>query len=142
MALEHVPTGLVLVSHSETLLEGLRAMVDQVAGDEVVLEIAGGTDDGQLGTSAGKIESALRRVLDEAADVLVLLDLGSAVLSLELALQALESKQRACVRVSAGPLVEGTIVAAVQASLGASIDAVAAAAEQASTLPKDAGQYP
>ncbi len=140
MAPEHAPTGLVLVSHSETLLEGLRAMADQVAGDQVRLEIAGGTDDGQLGTSAGKIESALRLVLDEADDVLVLLDLGSAVLSLELALQSLESTERARVRVSAGPLVEGTIVAAVQASLGASIDAVAAAAEQASTLPKDAGQ--
>ncbi len=142
MAPEHAPTGLVLVSHSETLLEGLRVMADQVAGDQVLLEVAGGTDDGQLGTSAGKIESALRLVLDEADDVLVLLDLGSAVLSLELALQALESTERARVRVSAGPLVEGTIVAAVQASLGASIDAVATAAEQASTLPKDAGRQP
>lgn len=137
MPREHAPTGLVLVSHSETLLEGLRAMAAQVAGDGVLLETAGGTEDGQLGTSAGKIESALRFALDGSDDVLVLLDLGSAVLSLELALGALEPTDRARVRVSSGPLVEGTIVAAVQASLGASIEAVAAAAAQAATLPKD-----
>lgn len=142
MARERAPTGLVLVSHSETLLEGLCAMAAQVAGDDVLLEAAGGTDDGRLGTSTAKIESALRRVLDEADDALVLLDLGSAVFSLELALQALEPAERARVRVSAGPLVEGTIVAAVQASLGASIEAVAAAAEQATTLPKDVGRDP
>lgn len=139
MASQHLPTGLVLVSHSDVLLEGLHAMAAQVAGDDVVLLTAGGTDDGRLGTSADKIGWALRAALARVDDVLVLLDLGSALLSLEVALATLEPAERNRVRVAQAPLVEGTIVAAVQASLGADIDAVATAAEQASTLPKGVG---
>jgi dihydroxyacetone kinase phosphotransfer subunit len=139
MIREYVPTGLVLVSHSDTLLEGLRAMAVQVAGENVLLLTAGGTEDGRLGTSADKIESALRSALDGVAEVLVLLDLGSAVLSLEVALASLDPAERARVRVAQAPLVEGTVVAAVQASLGADIEAVAGAAEQAAALPKYAG---
>lgn len=137
MASERLPTGLVLVSHSDLLLEGLRAMAAQVAGEDVLLLTAGGTDDGRLGTSADKIEAALRAALDVVDDVLVLLDLGSAVLSLEVALATLTPAERVRVRVAQAPLVEGTIVAAVQASVGADIGAVATAAEQAASLPKD-----
>jgi len=128
--------GLVLVSHSQKLLEGLQEMAAQVAGPDVPIETAGGTDDGRLGTSPHLIASALRRVLAEADDVLVLLDLGSAVLSLDLALDTLEPATRGRVRVVDAPLVEGAIVAAVQASVGSSIDEVAAAAKQAADLPK------
>ena len=83
--------GLVLISHSGTLAEGLREMVAQVAGDEVAVGTAGGTEDGRLGTSAPRIAAALRSTLDASPDgVLVLLDLGSAALSLELALEELD----------------------------------------------------
>jgi dihydroxyacetone kinase phosphotransfer subunit len=132
--------GLVLVSHSHTLLEGLRSMAAQVAGADVLIETAGGSEDGRLGTSAVLIEAALRRALEGAEAVLVLLDLGSAVLSLDVALEMLDPPQRRCVRVAEAPLVEGTIVAAVQASLGSPIEAVAKAAEEAATLPKLAGR--
>ncbi len=142
MASEHAPTGLVLISHSDLLLAGLRAMASQVAGDDVLIATAGGTDDGRLGTSAVRIESALRLALDGVDDVLVLLDLGSAALSLEVALEALEPAERARVKVAEAPLVEGTVVAAVQASLGLPIDAVATAAEEAAKLPKRAGPRP
>lgn len=128
--------GLVLVSHSARLLEGLRDMAMQVAGPEVPIAIAGGTDDGRLGTSAPRIESALRQALAGGRDVLVLLDLGSAVLSLDAALELLEPAERDRVRVADAPLVEGTIVAAVQAGVGATIDEVAAVAEEARDLVK------
>ncbi len=128
--------GLVLVSHSHRLLEGLADMAGQVAGPDVLIATAGGTVEGQLGTSAPLIVSALRRALEAADDVLVLLDLGSAVLSLEVALDALEPAERDRVRVADAPLVEGTIVAAVQASVGASIDEIVLAAEQAAGLTK------
>lgn len=129
--------GLVLISHSGKLVEGLREMVAQVAGDEVAVATAGGTEDGRLGTSAPQIAAALRGVLANGADdALVLLDLGSAALSLELALEELEDADRARVRVSEAPLVEGAILAAVQASIGASIDDVAAAADGASAMAK------
>ncbi|MEO5884203.1 MAG: dihydroxyacetone kinase phosphoryl donor subunit DhaM [Candidatus Limnocylindrales bacterium] len=129
--------GLVLVSHSETLVGGLRDMVLQVAGDEVAVATAGGTDDGRLGTSAPRIAAAIRTTLDAGAgDVLVLLDLGSAALSLELALEEFDEAERGRVRVTEAPLVEGAILAAVQASIGAPIADVIAAAEGAASMPK------
>jgi dihydroxyacetone kinase phosphotransfer subunit len=121
--------GLVLVSHSARLVEGLREMVVQVAGDDVPIATAGGTEDGRLGTSAPLIAEAIRSTLSTGADdVLVLVDLGSAVLSLELGLDELGAADRARVRVSDAPLVEGAVLAAVQASVGAGIDEVAEAA--------------
>jgi dihydroxyacetone kinase phosphotransfer subunit len=129
--------GLVLISHSSTLVEGLRDMVAQVAGDDVPIGIAGGTEDGRLGTSAPRIEAAIRSTLDAGADaVLVLLDLGSAALSLELALEELPASERERVQVSEAPLVEGAIIAAVQASVGLGIDEVAAAADGAASMAK------
>jgi dihydroxyacetone kinase phosphotransfer subunit len=129
--------GLVLISHSGTLVEGLREMVAQVAGDDVPVATAGGTPDGRLGTSAPQIADAIRSTLDAGADhALVLLDLGSAALSLELALEEFDEADRARVRISEAPLVEGAILAAVQASIGANIDEVAAAAEGAATMTK------
>lgn len=133
--------GLVLISHSRSLVDGLRDMVAQVAGEGVAVEIAGGTDDGRLGTSAPRIVTALRAALVASPDgVVVLLDLGSAALSLELALEELESADRARVRVSGAPLVEGAVLAAVQASVGASlaeVEAAAAAAVTMAKLPRD-----
>jgi PTS hybrid protein len=128
--------GLILVSHSGTLVDGLRDMVVQVAGDDVPVATAGGTEDGRLGTSAPRIAEAVRSVLDRADDAVVLLDLGSAALSLELALEDLTSTDRQRVRVTEAPLVEGAILAAVQASVGATIDEVVAAAESASSMAK------
>lgn len=129
--------GLVLISHSGTLVEGLRDMVVQVAGEDVPVATAGGTQDGRLGTSAPQIAAAIRSTLDAGVDdALVLLDLGSAALSLEIALEELDEADRARVRVSEAPLVEGAILAAVQASVGAGIDEVAAAADGAATMVK------
>ena len=129
--------GLVLVSHSATLVDGLREMVVQVAGDATPVATAGGTDDGRLGTSAPRIAAAIRSAIDAgASETLVLLDLGSAALSLELATEELDDAERARVRISEAPLVEGAVLAAVQASIGASIDDVVAAAESAATMTK------
>jgi len=129
--------GLVLVSHSATLVDGLREMVDQVAGDGVPVATAGGTDDGRLGTSAPRIAEAIRTALRAgASDVLVLLDLGSAALSLEIALEELTSGERERVVVSQAPLVEGAVLAGVQASLDADIATVAEAAASAASMTK------
>jgi phosphoenolpyruvate---glycerone phosphotransferase subunit DhaM len=132
--------GLVLVSHSAAIADGLREMVAQVAGDDVPVGTAGGTDDGRLGTSAPRIAESIRAVLASGADgVLVLLDLGSAALSLEVALEELGEPVRARVRTSNAPLVEGAVLAAVQASVGATLEEVANAAAGAVTMTKLAG---
>lgn len=131
---------LVLVCHSRELVGGLRAMLAQAAPG-VHVSVAGGTDGGALGTSAPMILRAVRTVLAEAPDgVVVLLDLGSAALALEMALEDLEPADRALVRVSRGALVEGAVRAAVQAAGGGPLSAVLAASEVSpgqDKLPRD-----
>ena len=135
--------GLVLVSHSRTLVEGLRDIVAQFAGGDVPVALAGGTPDGRLGTTADTIVAAIRDVLasgaDDEAGAVVLFDFGSAALSLEIAIEELTEGERRRVRTPAAPLVEGAFAAGVQASIGASLDEVAAAAESAATLSKSIG---
>jgi phosphoenolpyruvate---glycerone phosphotransferase subunit DhaM len=129
--------GLVLVSHSSMIAEGLREMAAQVAGSGVPIATAGGTEDGRLGTSAPRIAAAIRATLDAGADeTLILLDLGSAGLSLELALEEFGPAERSRLLVSEAPLVEGAILAAVQASIGASLAEVASAADGAAAMAK------
>lgn len=129
--------GLVLISHSSSIADGLRDMVLQVAGSGVPVATAGGTDDGRLGTSAPRIVAAIRSTLEGGADgTLILLDLGSAALSLELALEEFDAGERARLRVSEAPLVEGAVLAAVQASVGATLDEVAEAAAGAASMQK------
>jgi dihydroxyacetone kinase phosphotransfer subunit len=128
--------GIVVVSHSATIAEGVVELAAQMAGPEVRLLAAGGAADGSLGTDAGRIADAITRA-DAGAGVVVLADLGSAVLSAKLALDMIDPEIAARTRLSGGPLVEGAVVAAVQASAGDSLASVLEAAEEAAHLPKD-----
>lgn len=125
--------GLVIVSHSAQLAQGVVALAQQMTKGVVPLAAAGGMDDGKgndiLGTSAERIANAIQNA-DSHDGVLVLLDLGSAILSTEFALELLDDEQRAHVQLSFAPLVEGGITAAIEASMGRDISAVKQAAEQ------------
>ena len=129
--------GLVIVSHSAKLAAGVRELAAQMAGDRVGISQAGGLSDDveQLGTDAFKILSAIEEVWCEDG-VLLLMDLGSSVMSAELALEMLPEQQRQNCLLSNAPLVEGAIVAALHASLGEPLQAVNAAAEAALATPK------
>jgi PTS hybrid protein len=135
--------GLVLVGHSSDVVRGLAAMIRQAAPN-VPVEGAGGLSGGRLGTSGTDVAAAVRRAIRAAggSGVVVLLDLGSAALSLDLALDELDDEERALVRVTEAPFVEGAVLAAVAAAGGAEVEAVVRAAEGAAVLPKrprDAG---
>ena len=119
--------GIVLVSHSSRLAEGVAELAGQVSGGTVTIVAAGGTDDGGLGTSAAKVEAALVRA-DSGAGVLVLPDLGSAVLTVRALLAELPE---AAVTIADAPFVEGAVAATVTAAAGADLRAVAKAAEEA-----------
>ena len=129
--------GLVLVAHSADVVRGVVAMVMQAAPD-VPVDGAGGLSGGRLGTNGLEVADALRRVLEANGrdGILVLLDLGSASMAVDLALDELDRADRALVRLTEAPIVEGAVLAAVAAAGGAGVDAVAAAAERARTLPK------
>jgi dihydroxyacetone kinase phosphotransfer subunit len=129
----------VIVSHSAALAEGVRELACQMAGDGVLIAAVGGLRDEQgsplLGTDAAAIAGAVRRVWSPAG-VLLLVDMGSAVLSAELAVEMLPREQRARCLISNAPLVEGAIVAAVEASVGGTLEEINSAAESACLLPK------
>jgi dihydroxyacetone kinase phosphotransfer subunit len=115
------------VSHSVLLADGAADLAAQVSGGTVTVAAAGGTDDGDLGTSAAKVERAVRRA-DGGAGVLVLADLGSAVLTVRAMLGDLHD---VTVTLADAPFVEGAVAATVTAAGGADLTAVAKAAEEA-----------
>ncbi len=119
--------GLVVVSHSAQLAAGVVELAAQMARD-VVLAPAGGTDDGGIGTSLEKVMSALG--LAEGGDgVVVLADLGSAVMTAEAALEFMGNPENMVL--ADAPLVEGAVAAAVAAQSGAALGVVRKAAETA-----------
>jgi phosphocarrier protein FPr len=121
--------GLVLVSHSARLAEGVAELAAQMAGPDLAIAVAGGLDlpGKPLGTDAALVAQAIERVWSPDG-VLVLMDLGSAVLSAELALDLLPDECRGGVLLCDAPLVEGAVAAAVAAALGGSLETVAAEA--------------
>src|SRR5947209_10858201 len=99
-----------------------------MTGGSVGIATAGGGPDGTLGTDAGRIQAAVEEVYSRDG-VLILMDLGSAVLSAELAVEMLPADRAERVLLSNAPLVEGAVVAAVEAAIGKSLAEVNAAAE-------------
>ncbi|MEU8997645.1 PTS-dependent dihydroxyacetone kinase phosphotransferase subunit DhaM [Streptomyces caniferus] len=122
--------GVVLVSHSGPVAESVATMAIGLAGGATTpVAAAGGTPDGGLGTSAELITKAARTV-DRGAGVAILVDLGSAVLTVK-ALIAEGDELPAGSRLVDAPFVEGAVAAVVTAAAGADLAAVVAAAEEA-----------
>ncbi len=116
---------IVLVSHSAGLAEGLRQLIDQMVQGQVPIAAAGGIDDPEnpIGTDAFKVQAAIESVYSPDG-VVVLMDLGSAFLSAEMALEFLSPEQQEHVHLCPAPFVEGAMSAAVQASAGGDIQQV------------------
>lgn len=120
--------GIVVVSHSRPLAEAAVALArGMLPGRHLPVEVAAGDVDGGLGTDATAIATALATA-DDGDGVVVLMDLGSAVLSAETALELVDDGLRERVVLSPAPLVEGLIGAVVTAAAGAPLAAVAAEA--------------
>ena len=130
--------GIVLVSHSAALAESVVELAREMGGPEVAIEAAGGLEapEPALGTDAMRVLTAIERA-DSGDGVLVLMDLGSAVLSAETALDLLGEERRGRIVLSDAPLVEGAVAAAVTARAGAPLEQVAAEA-RSGLAPKSA----
>lgn len=124
--------GIVLVSHSAKLAEGVAELLEQLGARPGSVVAAGGGPDGDLGTSPDLVAEAVARA-DRGAGVVVIPDIGSAVLTARLVLE--DEPRDGAVLVDA-PFVEGAVAAGVLAATGAALDAVAAAAREAYTVPK------
>ncbi|MBO2443596.1 PTS-dependent dihydroxyacetone kinase phosphotransferase subunit DhaM [Actinomadura nitritigenes] len=119
--------GIVLVSHSPLLAAGLADLLGQISGGGVPIAVAGGTEDGRIGTSYALIREAIAKV-DQGAGVAVLPDLGSSVLTTRTVLE--DHPDPTVVMVDA-PFVEGALSAAVTAVGGADLTTVITAAQEA-----------
>lgn len=97
--------GITIVSHVQEIAEGVKKLVSQVAGSTSIT-IAGGTDDGNIGTSMEKIMNAFSQ--NEANEILAFYDLGSAKMNLEMAAEMVDKN----IHIYSVPIVEGTYVAA------------------------------
>lgn len=124
--------GIVIISHSKQLALGVQELAVQMVQGQVPIAIAAGMDDPEnpLGTNAMQVYQAIASVYADDG-VLVLMDLGSALMSAETALEFLHPEQREKVYLCAAPLVEGTITAAVAAAAGKDIQQIIAEAQGA-----------
>jgi len=134
--------GLVIVSHSAQLADGVAELARGMAGPDVPIAATGGLElpGHPLGTDAQLVARAIDQVYSDDG-VLVLMDLGSAVLSAEMALEQVAPERRAHILLCDAPLVEGAVAAAVQARLGSPLEQVAAEAVGA-LAPKTAQLMP
>ncbi len=124
--------GLVIVSHSEKLASGVTELAQQMTQGSITIVAAGGAGNDVIGTSVDTIQHAIERA-NGPDGVLVLLDMGSAILSTEMALEMIDEEQRGHVLLTFAPITEGALAAALEATLGHSLQAVKAAAENAAS---------
>ena len=127
-----VSVGIVLVSHSRSLAESALDLARRlIVAVDVPVELAAGLADGALGTDPGLIVSVVEQLAARCAGVLVLADLGSGIMSAEMALEMLDPAVAERVRLSAAPFVEGLLGAYGAAGIGKDLEAVVAEADGA-----------
>ena len=123
--------GIVIVSHSEKVAQGVVELCKQMA-PEVVMVAAGGLPGGEIGTDFQRIYEAVESVMSDDG-VAVLFDLGSALMTAEMVMEQFEECK---VMLADAPIVEGAVVAAVSASMGLSLSQVVEEAHTAAETPK------
>lgn len=111
--------GIVIISHSEKVAVGIQEIIRQVIQD-VPVEVAGGTDDGRIGTSIDKISNSIIKA-DDNEGVLLFYDLGSAKMNAEIAMELGGTES---VILAEAPILEGAYVAAVESSIGRNINEI------------------
>jgi dihydroxyacetone kinase phosphotransfer subunit len=126
--------GIVIVSHSKKVAEGVVELAQQMAGANDHIIPCGGMEDGSIGTDAVRIMEAIQEA-DTGDGVAILVDLGSGILSTQTALDLLEEPINAVI--ADAPILEGAIAAAAEAGQETTLEAVIQAAEEAKTFSKN-----
>ncbi|AOT70434.1 dihydroxyacetone kinase phosphoryl donor subunit DhaM [Geosporobacter ferrireducens] len=121
--------GLVIVSHSYEIAKGVKELSMQMIQSDIKIVDAGGMSDREIGTDPNKIRDAILEA-DTGDGVVVLVDLGSAIMSSEMAIEFLDMDQQGRILIADAPVVEGAIAAAVQASVGGTLQQVKDTAEE------------
>ena len=125
--------GVLIVSHSKKAAEGIYELAVQMAGKDHRVVAVGGMEDGSIGTDAIRIKEGIEQAND-GDGVVLLADLGSGILSSQMAIDLLE--EDITVEIADAPILEGAISAAVQAAIGGTLKEVVEAAELAKQVSK------
>ena len=126
---------ILIISHSDKIAAGTKELASQMMQAEVDIRAVGGTAEGEIGTDVDRIEAEIKEINKEDG-VIVLADLGSAVMSFDMVYEWLDEEVKSKIRLANAPLVEGAVIAAVEASLGKNLEAVLAAIESVEILKK------
>ena len=127
--------GIVIVSHCKNIAEGIKELAEQMAHKQLKIIAAGGMQEGEIGTDAIKISKAILEA-NTGDGVVVLVDLGSGILSAQTAIELLDEELVNFIKIADAPIVEGAMIAAIQASLGSTLDEVIKAAEETRSMLK------
>ena len=122
--------GLVIVSHSNKISEGVVDLCYEMAGEDLKIISAGGTSDGRIGTDPLLIKESIEKTYD-GDGVVILADIGSSIMSSELAIEMLEEEIKEKTIILDAPIVEGSIAVSVQASISNDMEEIKKAAEEA-----------
>lgn len=128
--------GILAVSHSAEAAVGIARIASEMAGESVPVKGVGGSADGGLGISAADVHTALSGMLAECAGVVVVPDIGSSILSSRTVIGLLSEEDAGRVAIAYGPILEGTLLGAIEASAGSDLEAVCSAAADAKNLDK------
>ncbi len=126
---------LVIVSHSKKISEGVVELCYEMVGEDLRIIPVGGTSDGRIGTDPILIKKAIEKAY-YGDGVLILTDIGSSIMSSELAIEMLEKKIKEKTFILDTPIVEGSIAVAVQASISNNMEEIKKVAEEARTTRK------
>lgn len=127
---------IILVSHVKEIAEGVKKLAEQMNQAEVKITAIGGTPDGDIGTDPDAIEAAVKESNKEDG-VIILADLGSAVMSVNMVLEWLDDEEREKIVLADAPFVEGAVVAAVEAGMGNKIDQILESIQSAEMIKKN-----
>ncbi len=122
--------GVVIVSHSEYIANGLKDLVNEMNDGSVSVIAAGGADGGRIGTSAIRIQNAIES-LEDCEHILIYADLGSSVLSAETAIDIVDEDLAEKVQIVDAPIVEGALAGVVQATISDDVEEVIRVSEDA-----------
>ena len=122
--------GVVIVSHSEYIANGLKDLVNEMNDDTVPVIAAGTADGGRIGTSAIRIQNAIES-LEDCDHILIYADLGSSVLSAETAIDIVDEDLAEKVQIVDAPIVEGALAGVVQATISDDVNEVIHVSEEA-----------
>lgn len=127
---------ILIISHSKKIAEGIKELAEEMKQAEIDIQAVGGTSSGEIGTDVDQIEEKLK-TMDYQDGIVVLADLGSAVMSFNMVKEWLSQERQQNIKLADAPIVEGAVLGAVEASLDRNLEEVLAAIEKKSIINKN-----